>query len=144
MPVLAWMMVIFGASTDLGSAEHTSRFLIPFLCWLNPHITASGILDAQFFVRKAAHLTEYAILAILFMRGLRGHFAGVFVRQAALVLAVVGLYAAADEFHQTFVASRTASPRDVVIDCCGAALGLLIYRIFGAQRRSVVAAVGNE
>jgi VanZ family protein len=40
------------------------------------------------------------------------------------VLAV--LYAVSDEVHQTFVAGRHGSPRDVLIDAVGAALGLLV------------------
>jgi VanZ family protein len=31
-----------------------------------------------------------------------------------------GLLASADEYHQTFLPNRTGSPRDVLLDCCGA------------------------
>ena len=127
MPVLAWMLVIFAASTDLGSAEHTSRFLIPFLHWLNPHISGAAIMKIQFLIRKAAHLTEYAVLAMLLLRAVRSGTRAAFARQAALVLVLTALYAATDEFHQTFTPSRTASVRDVLIDCTGAAAGLAIY-----------------
>ncbi len=121
------MLVIFAASTDLGSAEHTSRFLIPFLRWISPEISIATIAAVEFLIRKGAHLTEYAILAILLFRALRSRGRYVFARQAALVLTVAALYAATDEYHQTFTPSRTASARDVMIDCCGAAVGLAIY-----------------
>ena len=121
------MLVIFAASTDLGSAEHTSRFLIPFLHWLNPHISGAAIMKIQFLIRKAAHLTEYAVLAMLLLRAVRSGTRAAFARQAALVLVIVAIYATTDEFHQTFTPSRTASAHDVMIDCLGATVGLLIY-----------------
>ena len=81
-------------------------------------------------VRKCAHLTEYAVLAILFWRALsrpeRDEFRNWRWRQAAKALMLVVLYAASDEFHQLFVPSREASIRDVFIDSTGAALGLAI------------------
>ena len=127
VPVIAWMLVIFAASTDLGSAEHTSRFLIPFLHWLNPHISSAAITKIQLLIRKAAHLTEYAVLAMLLLRALCAEWRTTFTRQAALALIIAGLYATTDEFHQTFTASRTASARDVMIDCLGATVGLALY-----------------
>lgn len=127
MPVIAWMLVIFAASTDLGSAEHTSRVLIPLLHWINPAISGATILKIQFLIRKAAHLTEYAVLAMLLLRALRSGTRDAFARQAGLVLVIAALYAMTDEFHQTLAPSRTASARDVLIDCLGAAAGLAIY-----------------
>lgn len=127
MPVILWMVVIFAASTDLGSAEHTSRFLIPFLQWIHPAISWRTIMQIEFLIRKAAHLTEYAVLAILLLRALRTGAREMFARHAVLVLVLAALYAATDEFHQTFIPSRTPSPRDVMIDTCGAAVGLAIY-----------------
>lgn len=127
MPVIIWMLVIFAASTDLGSAEHTSRFLIPFLHWISPTISIATIMTIQFLIRKAAHLTEYAVLAMLLLRALRSGTRDAFARQAVLVLVIAALYAITDEFHQTFTPSRTATAHDVLIDCAGAAFGLAIY-----------------
>ena len=127
MPVIIWMLVIFAASTDLGSVEHTSRFLIPFLQWINPHISGAAVMAIQFLIRKAAHLTEYAVLAILLLRAVRSGTRDAFACQAILVLVIATLYAATDEFHQTFAPSRTASAHDVMIDSLGATVGLAIY-----------------
>jgi VanZ family protein len=127
MPVIVWMFVIFAASTDLGSAEHTSRFLIPFLHWLNPAISVATIMKIQFLIRKAAHLTEYAVLAMLLLRAVRSGTRDAFARQALLVLVIAAVYAITDEFHQAFTPSRTATAHDVLIDCLGAAVGLAIY-----------------
>jgi VanZ family protein len=131
LPPILWMGLIFIASTDLMSAEHTSRFIGPFLRWLNPNISAAAILQVQFAVRKAAHVTEYAILGCLFWRALRRRRTANSFRwsEALISFALAAAYAAVDEFHQTFVASRTGSPWDVMIDCCGVAIGLLICGI---------------
>lgn len=128
-PALAWMMVIFAASTDLGSAEHTSRILLPLLDWLKPGISAQSVATIQFCVRKSAHVTEYAVLAMLLLRAFRARSRGTFAIQAALVLLVAVGYAATDEFHQSFNPSRTPSARDVLIDSCGALFGLGVYTL---------------
>src|SRR6516225_8921231 len=68
LPVLLWLGLIFIGSTDLLSAEHTSRVIGPILRWFNPDIPAETIARVQFFVRKTAHLSEYAILGMLLWR----------------------------------------------------------------------------
>ena len=137
MPAIVWMAVIFLGSTDMLSAEHTSRFLVPFLRWLDPRISLAALNAIQLGIRKLGHLTEYAILAALLWRALRGGtrwqmkmsilFVGTWV--------VCALFAASDEFHQSFVPSRTASPRDVVIDVTGALIGLVICWTFSMRRK---------
>lgn len=126
--VVIWMLVIFLASSDAMSAEHTSRYLVPLLRWLKPDISAGSIETIHFFVRKAAHLTEYAILAVLLWRAVH-HTTKLGRRlwvEAAVVTGAAVLFAAADEFHQSFVPSRGASPRDVMIDTCGVIVAVII------------------
>ena len=135
MPVIAWMIVIYIASTDLLSAAHTSRFIGPFLRWFVPDISDATVRTVQVFVRKGGHLTEYAILAMLLCRALRAHFHR-FVSIATIAFVVSAIYAAFDEFHQTFVSSRTGSPWDVVIDCTGAVIGVVIYRVAHSKMSS--------
>lgn len=119
---------MFFGSTDLMSAEHTSRFLTPFLRWLNPDISPAAIAQVHFLVRKAAHVTEYAILTGLLFRALRGLIGGFWWR-AAVALVSAMIFAAADEFHQTFIPSRTGSIYDILVDYCGALTGILICRM---------------
>ena len=127
LPVIAWMLLIFIASTDLMSAQHTSRFIGPFLLWLHPGISPEALRAVQFAVRKAAHVMEYAILGVLLVRAWRGGVRAICWWHALAALLMAGTYAALDEFHQSFVASRTGSPLDVAIDTCGAALGVALY-----------------
>jgi VanZ family protein len=129
LPLLFWMCVIFGASTDLGSPEHTSLFVRPFLLWLNPHMSEETIERVHYGIRKTAHFVEYAILGFLIWRvvqsaaALSGHGPAWHFRFALLLAA---LYAASDEAHQIFVPSREAAVRDVLIDTCGAGAGLAV------------------
>ena len=70
-------------------------------------------------------MTEYAILSGLLFRALRGPLGG-FWRRAAFALFPAILFAATDEWHQSFVATRTASLGDVCIDSLGAVVGILL------------------
>lgn len=79
-------------------------------------------------VRKSAHFTEYALLgaAIAF------HFA-VWKKSISytmwLPILLAGLYAATDEYHQTFVPGRSGQVSDVLLDTAGAVAGVMIFRI---------------
>lgn len=132
LPLVIWLGVIFVDSTDLMSAQHTSRFIVPFLRWLNPDISWAAINTIHTVIRKLAHVSEYAILAILLWRALcRG--AALHTKTprlfGAVLLACTAL-AVLDEFHQSFVGSRTPSHRDVMLDSAGAFLGGLIVLAF--------------
>ena len=136
-PVMGWMLLIFIGSTDVLSAKQTSRFVVPFLLWLDPHISLDTILRIHTVLRKMGHLVAYAVLAALLWRALRGQAAFTLKMWTpallALVLAVI--YAGFDEFHQSLVPSRTASVRDVALDTAGALIGLMIYWAFVLRRK---------
>lgn len=123
MPVIAWMSLIFIASTDLMSAQQTSRFIGPFLRWIVPNISLETIQAVQFLVRKGAHVTEYAILAALLLRAFSAGKRRLRAAHVIIVVGIAGSYAAIDEFHQSFVASRTGAIADVMIDISGAIVG---------------------
>ena len=110
------------------SAEHTSRFLGPILRWIVPDISAETILQVQLFVRKCAHVIEYAVLAMLLWRALRVQLGTQPTRiQSALAFLATMTCAALDEFHQAHIASRTGSAGDVALDGVGAIAGLVLY-----------------
>ncbi|HJT46130.1 MAG TPA: VanZ family protein [Chthoniobacterales bacterium] len=136
MPAIVWMALIFLGSTDMLSAEHTSRFLVPFLRWLDPHITWATLSFVQTIIRKAGHVTEYAILAALLWRAVRG--ATVWTSKQWILFAMTwvlcAIFAATDEFHQSYVPSRTSSFHDVLIDICGALAGLTICVALAARK----------
>jgi VanZ family protein len=140
LPVIIWLAVIFSASGDTKSYQHSSRLIAPFVRWLLPNISPEALDSTVLVVRKCAHLTEYAVLALLFWRAIRKP-----LRQdprpwswplAGRAVLFVALYAASDEFHQLFVATRDASLRDVVIDTFGAVLGIiLLWGIYRLRKR---------
>ena len=143
LPLLIWLGVIFIGSTGVLSAEQTSRFLVPFLRWLNPQISIATILLIHFALRKLGHLIEYGILAVLLWRALRGTLTSTEnLGIASMVFMVSAVFAASDEFHQSFVPMRTASVRDVMIDICGALVGLTICWIF--TRRTLQPAANGQ
>lgn len=77
-------------------------------------------------IRKAAHMTEYSILAIALSYGFyvydkRGISLIVWAEVAAI------LYAATDEFHQLFIPGRSGQVTDVLIDGLGAFLGCILF-----------------
>jgi VanZ family protein len=123
------MTVIFFASTNLGSPAHTSRFIRPFLLWLNPHISEETIELVHTVIRKSAHVCEYLMLGLLVRRlvhldpAFYGASAG---RQFRLAILICALYASTDEFHQIFVPTRHPAVLDVTLDTCGAGLGLFL------------------
>jgi VanZ family protein len=96
-PVVLWAAVIFALSSvpDLG--------------------TGLGMWDTV--LRKCAHASEYALLALLLFRAVG--------RELPAFLAGLA-YAASDELHQEFVRGRHASPFDVSMDAAGLVLGLLL------------------
>ena len=135
LPPVIWMALIFVGSTDLLSGEHTSRFVVPLLQWLfGGWLTPDQVQQGHFLIRKAGHVTEYAVLSVLFWFALgrprlkpdaEPHNRGPWLAVCLAVL-LSAAYAALDEYHQSFTPSRTASWRDVAIDAGGAVVGLVL------------------
>ena len=89
------------------------------------------------YLRKSGHVLGYGMLSLLLLRGWRATFQQLhaWVWRAAL-LAWVGtaLVASMDEWHQSFIPSRTGTPRDVLLDSAAGLVFLLIAHIW--ERRS--------
>jgi VanZ family protein len=129
LPVIAWAALISIFSSALFSGDHTGGVILPLLQVLLPTARPEHLLAMHLAIRKAAHLTEYMILALLLVRALRSEG----LRGGPLVVTAVLIgvaYAALDETHQAFVPSRTASPGDVAVDAIGvlAGVGLAVAR----------------
>lgn len=138
LPVLVWMGVIFLMSTSLGAGDNTSRILGPLLKFFLPDVSAETIAALRIVVRKFAHVVEYAILASLVWRALAkpARSVPIWVNGFAWkTILVCALYAASDEFHQTFVESRVGTPGDVMIDMIGTISALAV--IWAWQQRRI-------
>jgi VanZ family protein len=139
LPPAAWMVLIFSASADPHSYEHSSRFIEPFLRWLFPQMSQAHVELIHHVFRKCCHLAEYAVLALLLWRAIRRPDKKIprpwNWDEAGLALSTVFLYAASDEFHQIFVPTRTPLVSDVFIDTTGGAIGLTMLWIFHRCRK---------
>jgi VanZ family protein len=139
LPVLLWMTIIFTASSDPKSFEHSSRIIAPLLRWLFPQISGDTVHLIVFIARKCAHLAEYAVLALLIWRALhkpvKNNPRPWSRRETGYTLLVVFIYAGSDEFHQIFVPTRTPAIHDVMIDTLGGALGLLVLWFIRFRRK---------
>ncbi len=133
-PLLLWLAFIFFASTSEFSAANTSQLVRPLFLWLFPNLSEAQLATAHFLTRKAGHFTEYAVLAFLVRRAFITSAQALIQRhwfQLGLLLVVV--YALLDEFHQSFVPSRTPSIYDSAIDIAGGLTVLLICRLYGKR-----------
>lgn len=147
LPAIAVMYMIysFSAQDSVQSSELSSGVTLQivqsidysFDLHLTPEQTRRAVAKAEHYIRKIAHFSEYCLLAItvalpLYVYGLRGFLlvltAGIFCTG----------YACLDEFHQLFVSGRSGSKKDVIIDSCGAILGIYLTRIVGFIGRKTI------
>jgi len=130
-PLLIWLIFISVASSDGFSAGNTSRIIGPIVLWLFPTTSPERLESIHFITRKLAHFSEYALLAILAARAFSTS-PNQRIRRLWFVwsLGLIVGYALLDEYHQSFVPSRTASIYDSFIDMTGGltALAVILWR----------------
>jgi VanZ like family len=98
--------------------------------------TGLGTWDT--ILRKIVHAAEFGALALLWTWAL----APLIRRPVPLSVAITLLYAAADEYHQSFVATRHGTPTDLIFDAAGVAIALVVLRYHARVRRAVLAGPG--
>ena len=137
LAVISWMCMIFHYS-DQPATESTKisdtvcyRIINTIDSWFSQGFTSAQketYAEAITYpVRKVAHMTEYAVLAVLILNVL--YQFSLFAHRSRYYLyaqAGTSLYAATDEFHQRFVPGRSGNLTDVGIDSVGAVIALLI------------------
>ena len=132
LPPLGWTLVVAWFSTSDSSATATGAFILPGLQWLWPGAAPEQLAALHWLARKAAHVTEYGVLAALWHRALAtGDAPGGW----RLPLALSGLTAALDELHQATTLTRTGSPADVLLDA--AAAGMVLIVLAGGTRAAL-------
>ena len=138
IPAIGVAILISVFSTQYFSAEHTSQVILPVLRWLFPFATSSTLRLLHFGIRKAAHITEYAVFSVAAFHGVRGARQGWRPQWALITLFIAVSYASLDEWHQSFVPVREAKFGDVLIDSAGAVLAqALIWGYAKLNRNSL-------
>jgi hypothetical protein len=122
LPAIGVAIMISLFSTHYFSGEQTGRVIIPILRWLFPSASLHMLHLMHVGIRKAAHVTEFAIFSIAVFHGIRAERYGWRLDWAVLTLLIAVSYAGLDEWHQSFVPVREARFRDVLIDSFGAVL----------------------
>ncbi len=136
---ILWLGLILAESTNYGSAEYTSRFLYPFLHFL------LGVSQAQFpewqhVIRKTGHFVGYFTLSWLLFRSWRATFPFPSVtwtiQWARISFFMTALVASLDEWHQSYLPSRTGTLQDVLLDSTAALVAqILLFAILRSRRQ---------
>ena len=141
-----WMILIAIESTSYLSSANTSRFLYPILHFL------LGIEDATFqvlhhYLRKTGHFVGYFVLSFLLFRAWRftlprtSRWA---MRWATIAFFMSVLVASLDEWHQSFLPSRTGTIQDVMLDSIAAftaQIVILLWLQSRGERKPVEASI---
>lgn len=140
-----WMLLIAIESTDMLSAEHTSRLLYPLLHYLMG-MDLARFAVVHHYIRKVGHFVGYFTLSFFLFRAWRAtlHLPWAprwALRWAAIAFTMSAMVASLDEWHQTFIPSRTGVFSDVVLDSCAALTAqILIFLFLNWKPRRMIAA----
>ena len=131
LPVAFWLCVIAFESTDMMSSEHTGHWLYAFIRSIFGPVNPQYFEIFHFFLRKAGHFVGYGILSLLCLRALRMTFVSTLLRFSAAAIAFTAAVASLDEWHQSFIPSRTGTAHDVLLDtfaaiCAQVAVALIL------------------
>ena len=130
--LVLWLIVITLESSDFASSQHTSRILYPLLHFLFG-LNHSRFEHWHFFMRKGGHVFGYGLLSILLFRAWRETLPALgnprwTIRWANIAVLGTALVASLDEWHQSYIPSRTGSIHDVFLDtCAGIGAQILVY-----------------
>ena len=139
LATILWLIVIAIESSAYLSANNTSKILYPLLHFLFG-VDRAGFETWHFLLRKSGHVIGYALLSILLFRAWRETLPAPgftwTLRWASIALLATALVASLDEWHQSFLPSRTGRWQDVVLDT-SAAIGAQLLLFFFRNWRSI-------
>ena len=149
LPAFIWLGVIALESTDLAGAAETGHLLYPIFHFL------FGVDPFRFetwhhYIRKTGHCVGYGLLSWLFFRGWRATLPFSKPRRwsfrwAAIAFFSTALVASLDEWHQTYLPSRTGRWQDAVLDSWAAlAVQVLLWLILRRHQASNSTLANNQ
>ena len=140
-----WMVVIAIESTDYLSSEHTSRILYPILHFLF-NMDLEHFKVWHHYIRKTGHFVGYFILSVLLFRAWKAtlRLPSLWaMRWATIAFFMSALVASLDEWHQTFIPSRTGAFRDVLLDSTAALTAQFLIFLFW-RRKTMTAQMAGD
>jgi VanZ family protein len=139
VPFILWIGFIFWMSSNSGSMTNTSRFIRPLLEFLFPNSLPETLDIFHGYIRKLAHITEYAILAFFASRTFLNSSKHYFQRFWYL-FAMIAVFAVAsvDEYNQSFNQNRTGSIYDVLLDCFGGFVMIYAVNLWFAKVKKTI------
>lgn len=141
--VALWAAVVWGLGGDAFSAGQTSRILQPLIEWLFPNLSTADVYRLLYAIRKAAHVAEYALLAVLILRALLLGARRSLVSGLGVTLALITAMAMADEHRQSQSAVRGGSGWDVLLDVTGGILAIALLLLLQHWLRRPLFRAGN-
>jgi VanZ family protein len=130
LPLILWLCFTFWMSTRSFSSENMFSAVRAVLQSLLPSLSAREVISIYAVTRKAAHFFEYFVLGLLLFRAFHVPGAGWKWRWCLFVVLGVMIWAVGDEFHQSFVATRTSSITDAGIDAAGGILSQIVSALW--------------
>ncbi len=149
-PAFVWVGLIAIESSDLLSSDHTAGLLYRIVRVFYADVNLYDVLIFNLYLRKTGHVIGYGILSLLLLRGWRRTLAQARVSFGRATVGVVNLgrtallawlgtvlVASLDEWHQSYIPSRTGTWHDVVLDSTSGLVFLLVAYAWLRRPRAV-------
>ncbi len=144
IPAAAWMGIIFYfSSMPADDSTVQSMSVTEQIVEIYARITGASevkltnwVISIEPYVRKLAHMSEYAILLILLFFAFRFYIKS-YRKNLLISFLICVLYACTDEWHQTFIEGRAGMPVDVLIDACGALIVMVVFYLVRKRSQRV-------
>jgi VanZ family protein len=138
LAAILWTLIIATESSDMFSASHTGRYLYPLLTWLFGPLDPVRYEFWHGLARKSGHVIGYGILCFLYFRAWRSTLPQAWprwsIKWGILAWLFTALVASLDEWHQSYIPSRTGTWHDVLLDSTAALFSLILIRFWIARR----------
>jgi VanZ family protein len=134
-----WLGLIAVESSRFLSSENTGKFLYELLTRFVGSLNLDTFEVWHHYLRKTGHVIGYAVLSWLLFRAWRATLASIWdgrwaFRWAAIAFLMTATAASLDEWHQSFIPTRTGTIWDVLLDSSAAlAVQFVIYAVLRSR-----------